>query len=77
MDAYAAPVVLLVGAATFAASMGLGLLLLRLLRTSLPAPFCQIVAVLLGIQAIRLSVRSLRPALVANFYASRYTASPT
>lgn len=56
MNAYSAPLVLPVGATTFAASMGLGLLLLRLLRTSLPGPFCQIVAVLLGIQAISLAV---------------------
>ncbi|MGQ0582771.1 MAG: hypothetical protein ACT4O6_12600 [Reyranella sp.] len=65
MDAYSGPAVLLVGAATFAASMGLGLLLLRLLRTSLPAPFCQIAAVLLGIQAISLAVQLMAMAQAA------------
>jgi hypothetical protein len=65
MDAYSAPAVLLVGAATFAASMGLGLLFLRLLRTSLPAPFCQIVAVLLGIQTISLAVQLVAMAQAA------------
>ncbi|MDP1838289.1 MAG: hypothetical protein Q8L19_07295 [Reyranella sp.] len=65
MDAYSGPAVLLVGAATFAASMGLGFLLLRLLRTSLPAPFCQIAAVLLGIQAISLAVQLVAMAQAA------------
>lgn len=65
MGAYSAPAVLLVGATTFAASMGLGLLLLRLLRTSLPAPFCQIAAVLLGIQAISLAVQLMAMAQAA------------
>lgn len=65
MDAYSGPAVLLVGATTFAASMGLGLLLLRLLRMSLPAPFCQIVAVLLGVQAISLAVQVMAMAQAA------------
>lgn len=65
MDAYSSPVVLLIGAATFAASMGLGLLLLRLLRTNLPPPFCQIAAVLLGIQAISLAVQVVAMAQAA------------
>lgn len=57
LNAYSAPIVLLLGLSTFAGCMGLGLLLLRLLRTELPAPFCQIVAVLLGIQTTSLSVQ--------------------
>jgi len=57
LKAYSAPVVLLLGLSTFAGCMGLGLLLLRLLRTNLPAPLCQIVAVVLGIQAITLAVQ--------------------
>lgn len=65
MDAYLAPAVLLVGATTFVASMGLGLLLLRLLRTRLPTPFCQIAAVLLGIQAISLAVQLVAMAQAA------------
>lgn len=65
MDAYAAPVVLLLGAITFAASIGLGLLLLKLLRTSLPAPFCQVAAVLLGIQAISLAIQVVAMAQAA------------
>lgn len=56
-NAYAAPVVLLLGLSTFAGCMGLGLLLLRLVRTNLPAPFCQIAAVVLGIQATSLAVQ--------------------
>lgn len=55
----------LLGAATFAASMGLGLLILRLLRTNLPALFCQIAAVLLGIQTISLAVQIVAMAQVA------------
>jgi hypothetical protein len=57
MDAYSAPVVLFLGVATFAGCMGLGLVLLWLLRMRLPAPFCQIVAVLLGIQVTSLAVQ--------------------
>ncbi len=57
LNAYSAPIVLLLGLSTFAGCMGLGLLLLRLFRTELPAPFCQIVAVLLGIQVTSLSVQ--------------------
>jgi hypothetical protein len=57
LNAYSAPVVLLLGLSTFVGCMGLGLLLLRLLRTNLPAPFCQIVAVVLGIQTTSLAVQ--------------------
>ena len=65
MDAYSAPVVLLFGVVTFAGCMGFGLLLLGLLRAALPAPFCQIVAVLLGIQATSLAVQIAAMAQVA------------
>ena len=65
LNAYSAPIVLLLGLSTFAGYMGLGLLLLRLLRAELPAPFCQIVAVLLGIQATSLSVQIVAMAQAA------------
>ncbi len=64
-NAYSAPIVLLLGLSTFAGCMGLGLLLLRLLRTELPAPFCQIVAVLLGIQTTSLAVQLVAMAQAA------------
>jgi hypothetical protein len=57
LNAYSAPVVLLLGLSTFAGCMGLGLLILRLLHANLPAPFRQIVAVVLGIQATSLAVQ--------------------
>ena len=65
LESYAAPMVLLLGAATFAGCMGLGLLLLRLLRTNLPAPFGPIVAVLLGIQTTGLAVQIVAMAQLA------------
>lgn len=55
--AYSAPAVLLLGAATFAGCLGLGLLLLRLLHLRLPTPFGEVVAVVLGIQATSLCVQ--------------------
>ncbi len=57
LGAYSSPVVLLLGLSTFTGCMGLGLLLLRLLRTELPAPFGHVVALLLGIQATSLAVQ--------------------
>lgn len=51
--------VLLSGLATFAACMGLGFALLRWFRANLPAPFLQIVAVLLGIQANSVAVQAV------------------
>lgn len=65
LESYSAPMVLLLGASTFAGCMGLGLLLLRLLRTNLPAPFGPIVAVLLGIQATGLAVQIVAMAQLA------------
>ena len=65
LESYAAPMVLLLGAATFAGCMGFGLLLLRLLRTNLPAPFGPIVAVLLGIQTTGLAVQIVAMAQLA------------
>ncbi|MDI1286302.1 MAG: hypothetical protein PSV46_18090 [Reyranella sp.] len=65
LSAYSAPVVLLLGLSTFAGCMGLGLLLLRLLRTELPAPFGQVVAVLLGIQVTGLAVQIVAMAQAA------------
>ena len=65
LSAYSAPVVLLLGLSTFAGSMGLGLLFLRLLRTELPTPFGQVVAVLLGIQATGLAVQIVAMAQAA------------
>jgi hypothetical protein len=56
-NSYSARGVLILGLATFAGCLGLGLLLLRLLRMSFPAPFGQIVAVLLGIQVSSLAVQ--------------------
>ena len=65
LSAYSAPVVLLLGLSTFAGCMGLGLLLLRLLRAELPAPFAQVVAVLLGLQATSLAVQIVAMAQAA------------
>lgn len=65
LDAWSAPVVLLLGLSTFAGCMGLGLLLLKPLRIELPLPFHQIVAVLLGIQAISLAVQLVAMAQAA------------
>jgi hypothetical protein len=65
LSTYSAPVVLLLGLSTFVGCMGLGLLLLRLLRIELPAPFGQIVAVLLGIQMTGLAVQIVAMAQVA------------
>lgn len=65
LSAYSAPVVLLLGLSMFAGCMGLGLLLLRLLRTELPAPFGQVVAVLLGLQATSLAVQIVAMAQAA------------
>ncbi len=65
LDAYSAPLVLLLGLSTFAGCMGLGFLLLRLLRVELPTPFSQIVAVLLGIQATGLAVQIVAMSQVA------------
>lgn len=65
LDAYSAPIVLLVGLSTFMGCMGLGLLLLRLLHIGLPAPFGAIVAVLLGIQATSLAVQIVAMAQLA------------
>lgn len=55
--AYSAPAVLLLGAATFAGCLGLGLLLLRLLHLRLSTPFGEVVAVVLGIEATSLGVQ--------------------
>jgi hypothetical protein len=65
LSTYSAPIVLLLGVATFAGCMGLGLLLLRLLRAELPVPFRQVVAVLLGIEAVSLAVQIVSMAKVA------------
>jgi hypothetical protein len=57
--------VLFLGLATFAGCMGLGLMLLRLFRADLPAPFLQVLAVLLGIQANSIAVQAAAMAHLA------------
>jgi hypothetical protein len=57
INSYSASAVLMLGLATFAGCLGIGLLSLRLLCMSFPAPFGQIVAVLLGIQVSSLAVQ--------------------
>ena len=64
-DSYCAPLVFLVGVATFAGCMGLGLAFLRLLRVNLPAPFLQVVAALTGIQLNSLAVQAIAMAHAA------------
>ncbi len=64
-DYYSSPLVLLFGLATFAGCMGLGLSLLRLVRANLPAPFLQVVAVLLGIQVNSIAVQAAAMAQMA------------
>jgi hypothetical protein len=64
-DSHFAPLVFLIGVATFAGCMGLGLALLRLLRVNLPAPFLQVVAVLAGIQLNSLAVQAIAMAHAA------------
>jgi hypothetical protein len=65
-DSHSSPLVFLFGLAAFAGCMGLGLLLLRLVRANLPSPFLQVVAVLLGIQANRIAVQAAAMAHLAN-----------
>src|SRR5207247_10892369 len=48
-EAYSPALILLAGLATFAGCLGLGLIVLRVLRLRVPAPFKQIVSALLGI----------------------------
>lgn len=64
-DSYSSPLVLLFGLATFAGCMGLGFLLLRLLRANLPTPFHEVVAVSLGIQLNSLAVQAAAMSQVA------------
>src|SRR6185503_20250410 len=64
-ESYFAPLVFLIGVATFAGCMGLGLAFLRLLRLNLPAPFLQVVAVLTGIQLNSVAVQAIAMAHAA------------
>lgn len=64
-DSYSSPLVLFFGLATFAGCMGLGLALLRLVRAKLPAPFLQVVAILLGIQVNSIAVQAVAMAHIA------------
>ena len=57
IERYSPVLVLLIGISTFLGLLGLGLTLLRLLRLWLPAPWRQVTAVLLGIQALSLTVQ--------------------
>ena len=64
-DSYCSPLLFLIGVATFAGCMGLGLAFLRLLRVNLPAPFLQVVAVLTGIQLNSIAVQAIAMAHAA------------
>lgn len=64
-NAYSPLLVLLFGLATFTGCMGLGHLLLRLLRVNLPAPFVWIVSVILGIQTGSIAVQLIAMAQLA------------
>jgi hypothetical protein len=63
---YSPVLTLFVGLLTFAGCMGLGAVVLRILRLNVPTPFVQIVSVLLGIEITSMAVQLLAIAQLAS-----------